>query len=127
MVEGDLRRPSVVIFHSEFAPATQPGHKVKAFALNRIHKADWEKLEKEITEQFDSERNMELARVQSGVDRVFRDSQFAGVRVHPDTGLLIVEGPEWAVEAAESFVNAWRDNEAATAAATHPPSPLGGK
>lgn len=109
LVEGDLAKPSVVIFHSS-APATQVEHKVKAFALKGIPVTDWENLASEISTQFDREvmRQAELAQRSSS-------SMLAGmghVDLHKDTSLLVVDGPAWAVEAAESFVAAWKSNHA---------------
>jgi hypothetical protein len=46
----------------------------------------------------------------------------ADVGLNHDTGLLVVSGPEWAVEAAESFVTAWHANHPAAAPPTGLPA-----
>ena len=107
LVEGDLAKPSVVIFHSS-APPTQIDYKVKAFALKGISPTEWERLVDEINSQFDREltRQADLA-----VHSSSPMPKYTGhVILHPDTSLLVVDGPVWSVELAESFVAAWKAN-----------------
>jgi hypothetical protein len=107
LVEGDLAKPSVVIFYSGVR-TTLPDRKVKAFALKGISENEWGKLENEINAEFERElmRKFELFRhtpLQMPVDG-------GHASLHKDLGLLLVDGPEWSVEAAESFVAAWLAN-----------------
>jgi len=108
-VEGDLAKPSVVLFHSS-APTTQTEYKVKAFALRGVPVTDWEKLESEINSQFEREfmRQVDLAEHSSSP----MPAGMGHVILHKDTSLLVVDGPAWSVEAAESFVAAWKANHA---------------
>jgi hypothetical protein len=108
MVEGDLAKPSVVIFHSTYPNAT-PELKMKVFALGRIPRDQRGKMESELND---------LLEEQSAVTHQAQ----AHAASHSDTSLLIVFGPESALEAAESFVAAWRDNHP-DPGPTPPPQP----
>jgi hypothetical protein len=102
-VEGDLAKPSVVIFRS-FANTT-PDIKVKVFALGAIPKDQWEKLEWELNNMLSS-------------PSLVANQAPAHFAIHPNSSLLIVVGPESALEAVESLVTAWRANT--TTATTGP-------
>ena len=110
MVQGDLTKPSVVIFRSR-APDMTPVVKMKAFALKGIPPTDWNKLRDEL------ERELAiLAHAQ-------REANGSGssIEIHEGTALLIVIGPEAVLEAAESLVTAWEKNHLSA------PTPLSGQ
>jgi len=105
-VEGDLVKPSFVMFRSTPPGGAQREFKMKAFALQGIPTNEWMKLARATDEDLSR-----LANDQGAVDmrRAFE------VNVHPDTGLLVVMGPEGMLQAAESIVVAWRENHSAEA------------
>ena len=103
MVEGDLAKPSVVIFHSNYANPTP--ERMKVFALGSIPKDKWEQLAKELNDLFISQ--FTILRENQGADHVP-----GGAVIHAQSALLIVSGTESALETAESFVTAWRANYA---------------
>lgn len=104
-VEGDLARPSVVMFMSggRQSRATE-NFQMKAFPLRGIPEQEWDKLA-EVTMQ---EINM-LARVQ-GVEKRPEGSEIR-VDLHRGVGLLIVLGPPSILETVDSFVTAWHANQ----------------
>ena len=108
MVEGDLAKPSVVIFHSTYAN-TVPELKMKAFALGGIQFLQWDKLADEIRRQTET-----LGFVNHSTGKP------ANVEIHRDSSLLIVVGNAEVLEAAESLVAAWRDNYSSLAVPRKP-------
>jgi hypothetical protein len=100
IVEGDPVKPSIVIVRS-FGARAPSGLKIKAFALRGIPEGEWGKLGQELSEQFD---------LFSKLNHEGEKQPKTDIAIHPDTGLLIVVGPESYVEAAESLVAAWHAN-----------------
>ena len=100
LVEGDLARPSVVLFHSGAANRTSDV-KMKTFALKGIPVNEWGKLEGELNEQF---KMLDYLNHLTG-------PLGAQALIHKDTALLFVFSPESSyLEAAESLIAAWNAN-----------------
>jgi len=108
-VVGDLAKPSIVLFRSTSSSATKD-NKMKVFSLKGIPTNEWQNL----AESVDSDLRR-LARDQGSTDL----RHALEVVVHRDTGLLVVIGPDSMLQAAESFVTAWRDHPAPAS----PPQP----
>jgi hypothetical protein len=106
VVEGDLARPSVVMFIPGNTPDL-PEIKVKAFPLKGIHKPDWKKLEDDIARVEDERvglRDKFLAGQSTG--------RFTGrFEIHEATSLLVAYGPESYIDMVESLVAAHRANQ----------------
>jgi len=100
LVEGDLQKPSIVMFHSTNSSAGSP-FQMKALALNGIPTNEWKNLEAGLESDLSA-----MARNQGSADW---PSTFF-VILHQDTGLLVVTGPDSILQAAESFVNACHAN-----------------
>ncbi|MGA2557628.1 MAG: hypothetical protein ABSG04_15275 [Verrucomicrobiota bacterium] len=98
MVEGDLAKPSIVMFRSIYANSA-PELTLKAFALNGIPVAEWDKLAQEINDQIGMIHGMN-----------HKDAVRYKVDVHRDSKLLVVFGTASDLDAVESLVAAWRTN-----------------
>jgi hypothetical protein len=126
MVEGDLAKPSLVMFHSSAQPnfpSANADFKMKAFALNGIPENEWEKLEHVVADELDTLTWLQIERSRNvGEDPTPHEEAMmkleknrarqARVALYKDTGLLIVRGPESILDAAESLVTAWRAKHA---------------
>jgi hypothetical protein len=103
LVQGDLAKPSVVMFVPGKAMAdTQPGIKVKAFSISGTSDAERAKLQEDIdrakTEAMDYAARF---RGPSGLRNLD-----GTVAIHNDTSLLVATGPEAFVDMVESIVTA---------------------
>jgi hypothetical protein len=100
-VVGDLAKPSIVLLRAIYQPATTPDFKMKAFALKGIPESEWDGLAVFANQELGHLADVTWSPQVKGATQV---------TLHRDPGLLIVFGPESALQAAESLVTAWRDN-----------------
>ena len=117
IVEGDLRKPSVVIFHSANPSATTSSaanhFQMKAFSLTGIPTNEWKNL------QVGLESDLNTLALHQGFVEFNNPVQ---VILHQDTGVLVVIGPDSVLQAAESVVNAFHANHpGATPNPSQPP------
>jgi hypothetical protein len=112
VVEGDFAKPSVVMFVAPHDSSAASDFQMRAFPLKGIPKNQWEKLamlaEGELA-------NLAAAQRTSGGKRG------ATLRIHQDTGLLVVLGPAAYLDTVGSFVTAWQANS--RFGLEHPASP----
>ena len=110
LVEGDLNKPSLVMFVPDKAAAdTQPRIKVKAFSLSGISHMERAKLQEDINRAKDEAASYaSRVRGSSGIRNLE-----GTVAIHADTGLLVATGPEPFVEMVESIVTAFQAKERA--------------
>jgi len=108
VVEGDLAKPSVVMFIPGNMPEP-PEIKVKAFPLKGIPEKDWDKLEKDIAEARDA------------LPRTFADvgapplGRIGRIEIHRATSLIVATGSAPFIEMVESMVAAYHANAQAEA------------
>ncbi len=105
VVEGDLAKPSVVMFvPDKNAANSQPEFKVKAFSIKEIRRPEWRRLVETIKVANDEA----MARSQNT-----RDAQLVrgSVRLHEDTSLLVANGTPAYVDMVESMVAAFRESQ----------------
>ncbi|HTA31328.1 MAG TPA: hypothetical protein VK731_12630 [Candidatus Cybelea sp.] len=128
MVEGDLTKPSVVLFRSNAqrqSPIASSDFKMKAFALNGIPDKEWEPLEKLVDSELDKLTQLQIFATRDLDEHLSSHEEIllhkevereheARVTLHKDTGLLIVRGSDSILQAAESLVTAWRAKQPAT-------------
>jgi hypothetical protein len=100
ILEGDLAKPSIVMFHST-TPAATTDFKMKAFALNGIPTNEWDALGTTL------DRDLTSFALTQGLRDV---SHGIGIMLHKEAGLLVVRAPESFLEAAQSIVSAWRES-----------------
>jgi hypothetical protein len=125
IVEGDLAKPSVVIFRSNSQRTSSIDYsnfKMKAFALKGIPENEWGKLEEVVGHELDTLAMLQIERPvgerhsdheQTLMAEEIERQRQSRVALYKDTGLLIVRGPEPILEAAESLVTAWRAKQPA--------------
>jgi hypothetical protein len=123
IVEGDLAKPSVVLFRSNAqhqSPLDTSDFKMKAFALNGIPEKEWDSLAVVVENELETLARLQIARSSSAGEGLSTREQDIMVQerrlrvsLHKDTGLLIVRGPESILQAAESLVTAWRAKQPA--------------
>ena len=113
MVQGDLAKPSIVIFRSIYADSA-PQLTLKAFPLNDIPEDQWDKLAQEMQDEI---------KVMDQMNRRGANPKSVKVEVHRDSRLLIVLGTTSDLDAAESLVKAWRSNYAARPGPLNSPPP----
>jgi hypothetical protein len=120
IVQGDLTRPSVVMFVPDKSAAVAQPIKVKAFSVYGIRQKS--KLRDAIEEAKRNAVDYAAERRGSSGSR----SMDGSVAIHDETSLLVATGPESFVEMVESIVDAWRikeraDDSAAPMATPNPP------
>jgi len=101
VVEGDFAKPSVVMFVAPHDSSATSDFQMRAFPLKGIPKNQWEKLARVAEEELAS-----LAAAQ----RTSGGKRGATLRIHQDTGLLVVLGPAAYLDTVGSFVTAWQAN-----------------
>lgn len=110
LVQGDLAKPSLVLFVPNKAVAdTQPGIKVKAFSIFGIKEAERAKLQEDIARAKDETTKYAFSLRGSAGLRALEGT----VAIHADTGLLVATGSEPFVEMVESIVTAYQAKERA--------------
>jgi hypothetical protein len=103
VVQGDLTKPSVVLFATDKTLTdTQPKVKVKAFSIYGINDAERAKLQEDI-ERAKREATEYAARLRGSSGFGNLEGKVA---IHNETSLLVATGPESFVEMVESIVNA---------------------
>jgi hypothetical protein len=122
IVEGDLAKPSVVVFHCDVQRRPlidNSDFKMKAFALNGIPPKEWEQLEDLVDSELNKLALLQIERsINTGeplsdnetrhLDMEIGKARESRVTLHKDTGLLIVRGSQSILDAADSLVTAWR-------------------
>jgi hypothetical protein len=101
VVEGDFTKPSVVMFVAPHDSSATSDFQMRAFPLKGIPKSQWEKLAMVAEGEL---ANLAAAQRTSGA------KPGATLRIHQDTGLLVVLGPAAYLDTVGSFVTAWQAN-----------------
>ena len=103
IVEGDFAKPSVVMFVAPHDSSATSDFQMRAFPLKGIPKDTWDKLAREA--------EAELGNLAQAQRTPASSWKFVSLRIHRDTGLLVVLGPAAFLDAVGSFVTAWQANQ----------------